>query len=215
MMRHGGSVWHKGKKLDSLPKSVFLFENSLKFRFKSIGMKPNLYSPCTAGIPEPQSSFFCQSCKKNVHDLRTLSEIEITELFSQNNGELCGIAHDHQVEMQSSFSLNFLKLPRIKPIVASLILYFQQDFISAQAPIQKDPIEINAAGKCVNPQYRKAKVDSVQTENQPAPSVNKKYKPRFKSITLFRIGERRFYMNRRFPFFHSRRNYVLGRMMSF
>lgn len=175
-------------------------------------MQPHLSSSCKAGIPIPEQSFFCASCKKHVHDLRTLDEKELHNLLKANNGDVCGIARLDQVEFSHtlrwpSFSKNFWK-----GMLASGMLYFHSSAAQAQTAPNTPPIEINAAGKCVNPAYREATKDSVLEKATPeVPTINYSRK-RVYGIRLFRIGMRTFYLNKRFPFFHSRKRHVMGKV---
>lgn len=175
-------------------------------------MQPHLTSPCKAGIPIPEQSFFCASCKKHVHDLRTLDEKELHDLLKANNGDVCGIARLDQVEFSHtlrwpSFSKNFLK-----GILASGMLYFQTSSIQAQTPPNRSVIEMDAVVKCVKPAHREATNDSLVDKAAPAEQTISYTRKRVYGIRLFRIGMRTFYLNKRFPFFHSRKRHVMGKV---
>lgn len=175
-------------------------------------MQVHLSSPCKAGIAIPEKAFFCSSCQKQVHDIRNLEPEEIDKLILANKGELCGIARLEQVEFTHELSWKMFSRPVWKGMMASMMVYFQPNLSQAQAPINPPQVEINAVGKCINPIYRKAPVDTVSeavTTTPPQTTIRKK---RFYGIRLARIGKRTYYLNKRFPFFHSRRYRVMGKL---
>jgi hypothetical protein len=175
-------------------------------------MQPHLSSPCKAGIPIPEQSFFCASCKKHVHDLRSLDEKELHDLLKANNGGVCGIARLDQVEFSHTLSWPTFSKHFWKGMLASGMLYLQSSSVQAQTPPSTPAIEINAAGKCVNPAYREATNDSLEEKAAPSEQAISYSRKRVYGIRLFRIGMRTFYLNKRFPFFHSRKRHVMGKV---
>jgi hypothetical protein len=173
-------------------------------------MQLRLSSPFKAGIAISEQAFFCSSCKKQVHDIRNLQSGEIDKLIRENKGDFCGIAHLEQVEFTHELSWKMFSRPVWKGVMASMMVYFQPNFSQAQAPVNPPPVEINAAGKCVNPVYRQSAIDSISEALTLIPNQNPVIKTQFYGIRLARIGKRTYCLNKRFPFFHSRRYRVMG-----
>jgi hypothetical protein len=155
---------------------------------------------------------FCLQCKTPVHDLSEKSRSEIIELIQQNNNHLCGSFYADQLADEEPKSFFH---PRLALAGIAAWLTFSAPKASAQQSNtvtieQHDASTVNTSKQVDRDQHTVDGYPVCFLDEAPAVASPKKLQGG-RSISLFRIGNKRVYLSKRFPLIHIGRRYcVLG-----